>query len=79
MDKNTKDQYDFADFFGAITILKVMIDSTDKNTNVNVPGSNLIGKWFRELYNDKMGESMVHYQNLMESLKEKLKEMSEDD
>lgn len=28
---------------------------------------------------DKNSESMVHYQNLMESLKEKLKEMSEDD
>lgn len=79
MDKNTKEQIDFAEFFGAMTLLKLMLDANKKNSKANMPGSDMLNDWLTKLYYEKLSDSMVQYQKLMESLRAKLKEISEDE
>lgn len=80
MDKNKKNQFDFAEFFGAMTLLKTIIDSSRTSMKNNpIIGYKTLDKWLTRLYNDKMGESLKQYQNLMESLKQQMDEISEDE
>ena len=79
MDKNTKDQFEFAEFFGAMTLLKILLDIYKKTLEDNTPGSKMLNEWLTQLYYEKLSDSMVQYQKLMESLKRKFREISEDD
>lgn len=79
MDKNTKDQFEFAEFFGAMTLLKILLDANKKSLKDNTPGSKMLKEWLTKLYYEKLSDSMVQYQKLMESLKQKFREISEDD
>lgn len=79
MDKNTKEQIDFAEFFGAMTLLKLMLDANKKNSKANMPGSDMLNDWLTKLYYEKLSDSMVQYQHLLENLRQKMKEISEDE
>lgn len=79
MDKNTKDQFEFAEFFGAMTLLKILLDANKKSLKENTPGSKTLNEWLTKLYYEKLSDSMVQYQKFMEGLKQKFREISEDD
>lgn len=77
MDKNIKEQFDFAELYGAITLLGAIIDAQKDLMNGPIPGGKLLHKRLTRLYDEMMQESLLGYKSLMESLSKKLEEKGE--
>ena len=80
MDKKNKDQVDFAELYGAITQLGIIIKEVNKlKIRSGVPGSRYLSKRLEDLYSEMMSESFLNYKDLIESLAKKNDGISEEE
>lgn len=80
MDKNNKDQVDFAELYGAITLLGMMIKEMNKSkVNMGVPGAIYLNKKLMDLHAEMMSESFLKFKSSIESLAKKNDGISEEE
>ena len=79
MDKNNKNQVDFAELYGAITLLEILIKhNNESGIEDRVPGAKYLDKRLRGLRAEMMSESFLKYKDLIESLAKKNDGISEE-
>lgn len=72
---------DFADKYGALTLLKIMIDSikTDMGPASKAPGYELLMEWLIDLYGQKNAELMLDFGEVFKNNLAKLRESLDED